>query len=337
MVLAAMKRLPLAQGRAGGVAAALGAALTWGAVLALTRLGVGGPDAIAPADMALLRFMPAAMLAPLLAERLRWPGLLPAAMLIVGGGAPFVLLVATAMRLMPAAEAGVLLPGAFPLFVALLARLDGIAVGRVRAVGLGLIAAALVAIAWPLLAAGSVLGPGLLLSAALLSAGYAMALRRSGLDGFAAAAFVGVMSSAALLPFLLVTGSSLATVPVSAILAQGAIQGGLSGLLAPVLFSAALSRLGAPQAAAFGALTPGAAALFGFALLGEVPAASSVAALLAVGLGVAVANLARGRSGPPQPEATASRNAAASSASSSGWSDCGSITSTPSATRRSAT
>lgn len=293
MVLAAMTPPVPPRGRASGIAAALGAAVAWGAALALTRLGVAGPDAIAPADLALLRFLPAALLAPFLARRLRWPGPLPAAALVVGGGAPFVLLVASALRLSPAAEAGVLLPGAFPLFVALLGRLGGAAVGRAQAVGLGIVCAALAAIAWPSLQGGAMLGPILLLCAALLSAGYAMALRASGLDAIAAASFVGVASSAALMPLLLVTGSSLAEASAAAVLTQGVIQGGVSGLLAPVLFSAALARLGAPQAAAFGALTPGAAAFFGFVLLGEVPAGPALAALLAAGLGVAVANLQR--------------------------------------------
>jgi drug/metabolite transporter (DMT)-like permease len=279
------------EGRAAGVAAALAAALAWGAALALTRLGVAGPGAIAPADMAVLRFLPAALLAPFLAGRLRWPGLLPAAILVIGGGAPFVLLVASAMRLASAAEAGVLLPGAFPLFVALLARLQGVAVGTLRAAGLGLVGVALAVSAWPSLQGGSLLGPALLVFAAFLSAGYAVALRRSGLDAFAAAAFVGAVSSAVLIPLLLATGSTLAAAPASTVATQALIQGGLSGLLAPVLFSVALSRLGAPQAAAFGALTPGAAALFGFVLLGEVPAAPALAALLAAGLGVALANL----------------------------------------------
>ncbi|MCU0986496.1 MAG: DMT family transporter [Acetobacteraceae bacterium] len=287
-----MKALTHPQGRAAGVAAALAAALAWGAALALTRLGVAGPGAIAPADLAALRFLPAALLAPFLARRLRWPGFLPAAILVMGGGAPFVLLVASAMRLASAAEAGVLLPGAFPLFVALLARLEGVAVGPLRAAGLGLVGVALGVGAWPSLQGGALLGPALLLLAAFLSAGYAVALRRSGLDAVAAASFVGAASSAALIPLLLATGSTLATAPAAAVLTQALIQGGISGLLAPVLFSVALARLGAPQAAAFGALTPGAAALFGFVLLGEVPAGPALAALLAAGLGVAMANLA---------------------------------------------
>jgi drug/metabolite transporter (DMT)-like permease len=252
-----------------------------------------GPSSLVPADLALLRFLPAAALFGLLRRPVRWPPLGPALAMILGGGAPFVLLAASGLQAASAAAAGVLLPGAFPLWVALFGRIaDGASIGRRRAVGLIVIAVSLAVAAWPALAAGSCVGTGLLVAASALSAGYALALRRTGLAPLCAAAYVGAASVAMVVPLLVVAGGdTLAAVPMKTVLAQAFLQGGLSGLAAPVLFAVAVARLGTAQAAAFGGLTPGAAALFGAFVLDEALDAATVASFLAAGVGVALVNL----------------------------------------------
>ncbi len=273
-----------------GIGAALAASLIWGATLAAMRAGVAGPSSLTPADLALLRFLPAALLVPALVRPAALPPLIPSLALVAGGGAPFVMLVALGMSVSPAAEAGVLLPGSFPLWVAVLGRvLTGAPIGGARLGGLALVAGALGSIALP----GAGDGTPILLAASMLAATYTLALRRTGLAPLAAVALVSTASVLLLLPVLLVSGQSrLGEAETATIAAQLLLQGGMAGLAGPMLFAFAIARLGAARAAAFGGLTPGASAIFGLLLLGEAPEVPVVAALVIAGLGVAIASLA---------------------------------------------
>lgn len=282
-----------------GVAAGLAASAIWGGALAVTRLGVAGEAPLAPADIALLRFTgPAVILLPVLVRA--WPRLRRVAgwqllVLLIGGGAPFVLVAGTGLTIAGAAEAGTLLPGTVPLCVALLSGLLGERLGGLRIGGLVIIGVAVVAVITPgVLAGGAGRWPGyaLLLGAAVLAAGYTIALRRSGLGPWEAAAFVSVGSlfGLALLGVAALPPGVLAA-PLREVATQAAFQGVASGVLAPVAFAAAVRRLGASQAAAFGSLSPGAACLSGFLLLGEVPDALTALAVIASGIGVVLVAL----------------------------------------------
>lgn len=282
-----------------GVGAGLAAATIWGGALAMTRLGVSDAAALGPHDIVLLRFLgPALLLLPLargaiarLAPR-DLPRLLA---LVAGGGAPFVLLAGIGLREASAADAGALLPGTVPLWVAAASVLAGqrrvASFSGPQVLGLGLMAVAVTLVAGPAaLAVTSWRGPVLLIAAAWLSTLYTLALRRSGLGPLEATAVVSLVSVLGFAPiYLLALEPGLGAASWAELLAQGAWQGGLSGLLAPVAFGLAVERLGAARAAAFGALSPVAAALFGLALLGEVPERSVVLGLAAAALGVGLA------------------------------------------------
>jgi drug/metabolite transporter (DMT)-like permease len=277
-----------------GIAAGLVAATIWGGALAVTRFGVSGETPLSPADVAMLRFAgPALLLLPVLHRawpRLRGVPVRLLALMLLGGGAPFVLVAGSGLTMAGAAEAGALLPGAAPLCVALVSALLGERFGALRVAGLAMIGGAVATVVAPSLGTGGdAQWPGylLLLVAATLSAGYTIALRRSGLGPWEAAAFVSAGSVLGLGPFYLVA------VEPSAMCAawhdigmQAAFQGLASGILAPVAFAAAVRRLGASQAAAFGSLSPGAACAGGFVLLGEVPTSATAASVLASGLGI---------------------------------------------------
>ncbi len=279
-----------------GIAAGLAASAIWGGALAVTRLGVTGEAPFAPMDIALLRFAgPALVLLPVL--RHAWPRIrrLPpalTAMLFAGGGAPFVLTAGSGLSIAGAAEAGALLPGTMPLCVALVSAMLGERFGAVRFAGLALIGAAVAAVVVPALGAGKEgqwAGYAMLLAAALLATGYTVALRRSGLGPWEAAAFVSAASVVALAPiYLLSTEPAVLNAGWQDIAVQATFQGAASGILAPVAFAACVQRLGAAQAAAFGSLAPGAACACGFALLGEVPDGATALAVLVSGVGVAL-------------------------------------------------
>ncbi len=277
-----------------GVLCALGAAAIWGGALAVTRHGVSGDAPLSPADIAMLRFAgPAVLLLPVL--RRAWPRLRQVplgvlAILLLGGGAPFVLVAGTGLGLAGAAEAGALLPGMVPLSVAVVSWLMGERIAAGGVAGLALIGVSMAALVLPSICSdGDDRGAGyaLLLAAALLATGYTIALRRSGLGPWESAAFVSAGSVIALGPFYLtVLEPGVTAAPWEAIALQAGFQGIASGILAPVAFAAAVQRLGASHAAAFGSLSPGAACIGGLALLGEVPTPSATLAIVATALGI---------------------------------------------------
>jgi drug/metabolite transporter (DMT)-like permease len=289
-----------------GIAAGLAASTIWGGAIAVTRLGVSGEAPLGPTDIAMLRFAgPALLLLPVL--RRAWPRLRQVSpwllvLLLAGGGAPFVLITGSGLSIAGAAEAGALLPGTVPLCVALVSALMGERIGILRLAGLAMIGSAVAAVVLPAVTGGGQAPwPGylLLLLAALLSAGYTIALRRSGIGAWEAAAFVSAGSIVGLGPlYCLALEPGLLSVPLHEVAAQAAFQGLASGIIAPVAFAAAVQRLGASQAAAFGSLSPGAACAGGFALLGEVPNGAVMIAVIASCLGVALASRPSGATVP---------------------------------------
>jgi drug/metabolite transporter (DMT)-like permease len=74
------------------------------------------------------------------------------------------------------------------------------------------------------------------------------------------------------------------------LLAQLAVQGILSGLIAIFSYGFAVAALGAARAAAFSALAPVLATIGGAVLLGEEPASGDLASIALVTLGVVLAS-----------------------------------------------
>lgn len=276
-----------------GIAAGLSASAIWGGTLAVTRLGVSAGAPFGPTDIAMLRFVgPALLLLPVL--RRAWPRLRQVppwqlAVLLIGGGAPFVVVAGAGLSMAGAAEAGALLPGTVPLCVALFSAVLGERFGIRRLVGLMLIGGAVAAVLVPALGDGVERrweGYVLLLAAAMMSAGYTLALRRSGIGPWEAAAFVSLGSLIMLGPACLFGEARVFTAPMASVLVQAGYQGLASGVVAPVAFVVAVRLLGPSRAAAFGSLSPGVACAGGFALLGEVPDALTSVAVAASALGV---------------------------------------------------
>jgi drug/metabolite transporter (DMT)-like permease len=289
-----------------GIVAALVAAAIWGSTLAMTRLGIGDAAALGPHDLVLLRFIgPAALLLPVAlraARRLGRADLPRLLALLLGGGAPFVLLAGAGMQQAAAADAGALLPGTMPLWVAaasvVAGQRDMAGFSMTQRVGFALMALSVLLVAGPALVAGEGWhGPAMLIVASWLAAGYTLALRRAGLTPLEATALVSLGSVLGFAPLYLVAlEPGLGAAGWGEIVLHGIWQGGFSGLVAPMAFAVAVARLGAARAAAFGALSPAAAALFGLVLLGETPEPLVATGLVAAGLGVALA--ARQSQGP---------------------------------------
>ncbi len=121
---------------------------------------------------------------------------------------------------------------------------------------------------------------------ATLWAVYTHAFRRSGLDAFQGRALICVWSTILNLAALPFVGTQFLTAPLAEIALQSVTQGLLSGLIATLLYGAAVRALGGTQAAAYTAITPVAAAIGGAVLLAEPLGLSTLVAALVTGLGV---------------------------------------------------
>src|SRR5436190_7078370 len=107
-----------------GALCIVGTVTIWAGWYVAIRLGLGSTS-LDVQDLAALRFgvaglllLPVVWQRGLALDRLGWPGL---AAVVLGGGAPFVLLVGVGLQFAPVAHASVLTQGVVPLTVALLA------------------------------------------------------------------------------------------------------------------------------------------------------------------------------------------------------------------------
>lgn len=287
-----------------GYAAGLATIVIWAAWIVGTRHASRSLDL---STVGLLRYgVPALLLLPV------WwrTGLVPRGVprlpllaLVVCGGAPFFLVVATGMSLAPAAEVGPLLPGTMPLFVALLSVLvDGERLGRLRIAGFVLVACGVAAIAGThLVASAGRLSAGhvLVLGGALTWAVYTLAFRRSGLSAVDAAAVVALWSGAMFVPAGVPgLAAALTDGRAAEVAVQAVLQGGLSGVVAIVLYGVAIGRLGASRGAVLTALIPGLVALLAIPVLGEWPGGAAMVGIAATSVGVVVASGVTGRRTP---------------------------------------
>ena len=286
----------------GGTAAALVTVALWTTWLVGTRAAVAGQHHLDPGVLVFIRFASAALL---LAPAWLKVGIRPRGLsgrVIAGllfAGPPYALLIANGLRFAPAAEAGPLLPGAMPLFVAILAvlilreRLTAIRVIGLALVALGVLAIAGHGVLFP--TGDAWIGHLMVLSGAFCWAVYTIAFRKSGLSGAAAAGLVGVWSVILMLPFIW-TGvvPELLALPTDVLFTQIVIQGLLGGVVALVTFGIAVRLLGPSRAAAITALTPAAATLAAIPVLGEIPSVVALIGCAATFMGVLLASGAIG-------------------------------------------
>ena len=302
--IASTSTLPLPAmetGRWLGAAAALATVLLWAAGLVATRFGVTG--SLSFWDVIFLRLaMPALLLIPILLRFMRTPTAAPResnrafwfVVMILGAGLPFMLIGSGGMVFAPAAHAGALMPGSMPLFAALFAvLLLGESFNTQRKLGTALMLLGAIAVGgWQVIEGTSDTWRGdlMFVCAGAMWACYTIGLKKTGIGPWQAAALVYVVSFIIYaLVYLLWLDNRLLTAPVFEVGVQMAQSVG-SGLLSMAAYSYAVRRLGAAPAAAFGALTPALTAVLAIPLLGEWPETVTWIGIVAVSLGVALAN-----------------------------------------------
>jgi drug/metabolite transporter (DMT)-like permease len=138
-------------------------------------------------------------------------------------------------------------------------------------------------------------GDLLFVAAATLWAIYSLAFRGLGLTPWQAAALVNGWSALVVLVWVvirLMQGDTigLSALPPAVLAWQTLWQGLLAGVLGLWTYSVAIARLGAAQAAAFGALAPVVSALGGWIWLGDTLTSVDLVAVTAAVGGVALAS-----------------------------------------------
>lgn len=284
--------------RALGYAAALAVVVIWSGYFLSLRQGALSP--LGTLELTFFRFaVPALLLLPLAMRR--WRRLLAVnpvwlVGMAVGAGLPFFLISAVAMQTAPVAHGSTLIPGTAPLFVTALAVLvfkqpwSGLRATGLLAVLVGI--GCLMLTAWIEPGRDLWLAQLMLLFAGLMWALFTISLRQSGLGPMEAAAVVTLPSTAALLLYMLVTGSGLQidSLPAQQWLLQLVVQGLAVGLGAGFLYGFAVRTLGAETTSAMGSLTPVVATLAALSFFQESIEMSTLVGLSLVTLGVVCAS-----------------------------------------------
>jgi drug/metabolite transporter (DMT)-like permease len=215
---------------------------------------------------------------------------------ILGCRRIFPYVISTELFYAPASDAGALAPGMLPFWTALFAvLLAGEKLSRLRLTGLTLILGGAVLIGlWQIISGSDPnawKGHLLFLLGSCLWAIYSVYFRQSGLSpvhGLVIGLFWGTLG---LMPFLLLTGKvNFSAVSAPDIVYMAVLQGVIIAVLALVLYSFAVRKLGAAQTAAFGALTSVLALIGGAVFLNETITFVKIIGVLLVAIGVVMAS-----------------------------------------------
>jgi drug/metabolite transporter (DMT)-like permease len=279
-----------------GCALALLAVAIWSGWLVITRVAV--TSTLSAEDLSALRFGSAGLiLLPVVwrrgfaLDRFGWRGL---ALVAICAGAPYVLLASHGLKLATAAEAGVLIPGTIPLFVALISTFTvHEKVGRIARIGLGFIVAGVALIVVPALLAAAgwqLFGYAICLVSAVLWAAYTIEARRAGVDALHATAIITVISGAVFLPiYLLLPEQGIWHASRTEFWVQLIYQGPLTGIVALLAYTRAIPLLGATRTSAFTALLPLTALVLAIPVVGEWPDLRTAIGAVLAALGVLLA------------------------------------------------
>ncbi|MEO1569555.1 MAG: DMT family transporter [Pseudomonadota bacterium] len=273
-----------------GLVWAVVAITVWSGSLVMLRLGV--TTGLNAYDLTMLRFGVAALiLAPVAlrrglgTDRLNLTSLVA---MVVAFGAPYVLLIAVAMKTAPAAAAGALNPGVMAIVAVLLGRIVfGDRIGMARLVGLIVTSTGVILFTR---AGGAITTCHLILiGTGTMWASYAMIVRRAAVPALNATAIVAVGSAVFYLPIYLVAlPKQILAAPMTNVLMQAGFQGVLVSVVAIYAFNRSTELLGLVAGATLPALIPVATLGLGIAVLGETARTGEFASATLVTMGLAL-------------------------------------------------
>jgi drug/metabolite transporter (DMT)-like permease len=282
--------------RLAGIGYGLLAALIWGGFPVVTRLGVthSGLDSY---DIAFIRFIVAgALLLPFMLRRgLGGVSLKSAAVMVIGIGAPYILLLATALSRAPVGYFA-LTPGSMIAFTAILGRFvikDRLAAAQKIGISIVLIGMGMAAYD-ALGGTGGGFAMTLFVLGGLLWSIYNLTAKLSAVSALRATAIVSVGSALLYSPFYLwERGLAFLHAPVAAVALQGVYQGVMVSILGLFFYSKAVSILGPTLGATFAALVPLLATIEAALLLGEKPHPLTLIGIVVVTIGMVTSLIKR--------------------------------------------
>ncbi|MEX0338068.1 MAG: DMT family transporter, partial [Arenibacterium sp.] len=204
----------------------------------------------------------------------------------------------------PASDAGALAPGRLPFWTALAAYfIAGEVPGPRRRVGLAMIlCGAMIVGLWQILTGsepGAWKGHLMFLIGSGLWAVYSVIFRQSGLSALHGLVIGMFWGSIVVVPLLILSGNvTFQAASLQDIVVMSILQSFVIGITAMFLFGYAVRILGAPETAAFGALTPILALIGGVYLLGETMTVLKIVGITLVAVGVFLASGIISRSKP---------------------------------------
>lgn len=279
---------------------AASAILMWSGSLVLLRHGV--TTHLNAYDLTALRFGSAglALLPVLVTWRagLARVGVVRLFLMICGFGAPYIILISTALKTAPASAAGALNPGVMAvsavLFGAILFR-DQLRTTHI--LGILLIMAAMSAqTLWN--PSGLAEGHLILIVTGILWTIYAMVVRLAGISALHATAIVAVGSALLYLPvYLIILPKQITMAPLHDIVLQAVFQGLLVSVLAVYAFNRSAELLGSVIGSTLPALIPLVTLILGAVVLAEPFQGRELITAVVIGLGVALILTGRGVAG----------------------------------------
>ena len=279
-----------------GYLAALGTVAIWAAFLVISRLG--GKTALTGWDIAALRLgVGSALLLPF-SLRLGWNFWrdLKLWVLALSGGAIFLVLIYSGLKLAPAAHGGILVPCMQPFLVTILAwGILKTPPPRQRLIALIPIALGVTCVAMPTITGlqpdlSTLMGDALLLASSSIWALYSVLAKKWSYDAWLLTRFLAVASALVYLPvYLLFLPKGIDQVSYGMLALQGLYQGIGPTILAMLFFLRAVRLLGAERTGALISLVPIIAGLAAVPLLDEPLSGWLVAGLALVSIGAFMA------------------------------------------------
>jgi len=244
----------------------------WSGWITLSRMGM--KTALTPYDLTLLRFGTAALITLPFSLRYDWRAVKWNQILLValGCGFPYTMLSFIGLKTIKAANAGVLVNGMLPvigLFFTLYWFKEKVSLIKYLAIGILLIANLLMMNIFGSFSESHIFGICSLISAAIVFSTYMAATKRWGYGMKDVIAFVPLVNAVLFVPIWLCFPSSILTTPLSDVLIQVAYQGILVSILALVLITYAVSKLGSGTMSIFLSYVPVVTAVLAFLFLKE--------------------------------------------------------------------
>lgn len=260
-----------------------------------------GKSPLTTADVALLRFgIPSLLLLPFLPSR--WAKLsslnpLHILMILVGSGLPFFYAASTGGASTSAAYVGALIPGASPIFVALLAYIlyaQKVSMWKIFCLMIiGISIAALLSSDSGDLGSNVLKGSTILLGASCLWAVYTLGLRKVEMDAIGCTILLCIPSFLILVTLVLcdVVPTHIGQFSLDEALPFILVQGLGVGVLASLTYSYAIQTIGADKSAVIGSMTPAVASLLAIPLLGEELDLNTIVGVALLTIAVCCSNL----------------------------------------------